>query len=86
MYLESWSYNSRAIFNLEKIILMCFPRNKFKLIAKEIALAYIRFGKEIIKPKPKLKLLKVVFDQKLIYKYYIIKAAKRGIKIVLALK
>ena len=85
-HLESWAYDSGAIFNPEKTILIHFTRNKSNLIAEGAASAYIQFGQETIKPKPELKLLGVVFDQKLTYKHHIAKAAKRGIKAALALK
>lgn len=85
-HLEGWAYDSGAIFNPEKTILIHFTRNKSKLTAEGAASAYIQFGQEIIKPKLEVKLLGVVFDQKLTYKHHIAKAAKRGIKAALALK
>ena len=63
-----------------------FTRNKSKLTAEGAASAYIQFGQEIIKPKPDVKLLGVVFDQKLTYKHHIAKTDKRGIKAALVLK
>lgn len=61
-HLEDWPYNNKAIFNSEKTILIYFTKNKSKLIAKNAASAYIQFSQEIIKPKTKIKLLRVVFD------------------------
>lgn len=62
-----------------------FTRNRHKLSAEGATSAHIKFGQEIIRPKPEVKLLGVVFDQKLTYKQHIAKAAKRGIKAALVL-
>lgn len=85
-HLERWAYKSGAIFNSDKTGLTHFTKNSFKLTAEGAASAHIQFGQEIIKPKPEVKLLGVVFDQKLTYKHHIAKAAKKGIKAALALK
>ena len=85
-YLESWTYDNKAIFNPKKTILIYFLRNKFKLIAEDAASVYIQFGQKTIKPKSDLKLLRVVFDQKLTYKYHIAKATKISIKAALVIK
>ena len=85
-HLKGWAYDSGAIFNPEKAILIHFTRNKSKLTAKGAASAYIQFSQEIINPKPEVKLLGVIFDQKLTYKHHIAKAAKKDIKAALALK
>lgn len=46
-YLESWAYNSRAIFNPEKTILIHFTRNKSKLTA-EGAASIFSLAKELL--------------------------------------
>lgn len=84
-HLKGWAQRSGAIFNPEKTVLTHFARNRHKLSAEGVASAHIKFGQEVIQSKPEVKLLGVVFDQKLTYKQHIAKAAKRGIKAALAL-
>lgn len=84
-HVERWAYKISAIFNPEKTVLTHFTRKKHKLSAKGATSAHIKFGQEIIRPKPEVKLLRVVFDQKLTYNQHIARVAKRGIKAALAL-
>lgn len=86
LHLESWPLDNGSIFNPKKTVLIYFTRNKSKLLAKRAASVYIKFSQETIKLKLEVKLVRVIFDQKLTYKYHFANAAKRGIKAVLALK
>ena len=85
-HLKDWAYQSAAVFNLEKTILVHFTRNKTKLLEEDRASTYIQFGQEKVKAQLEVKILGVVLDQRLSYRQHIAQATKRGIKAALVLK
>lgn len=48
-HLKDWAYQSAAVFNPEKTVLVHFTRNKTKLLEEGRVPTYIEFGQE--KPK-----------------------------------
>lgn len=85
-HLKDWAYQSAAVFNPKKTVLVHFTRNKTKLLEEVKAPTYIQFGQEKVKAQPEVKILGVVLDQRLSYRQHIAQATKRGIKAALALK
>lgn len=86
LHLEKWVYQSGAVFNPEKTVLVHFTRNKTKLEEDDRMLIHIKFGQETVKAQLEVKILGVILDQKLSYKLHIAQAAKKGIKAALAIK
>lgn len=85
-HLKDWAYQTAAVFNPEKTVLVHFTRNKTKLLEEDRAPTYIEFGREKVKAQPEVKILGVVLDQRLRYRQHIAQATKRGITAALALK
>lgn len=84
--LESWASSSGAIFNPENTVLVYFTRNTKKLTAEQTSPSALRIGTQPIYGQKEVKLLGVVFDQKLTYKEHIAKVLQRGITAALGLK
>lgn len=78
--------SSGAIFNPEKTVLVHFTRNTRKATAKLASPSALKIGGQPIYGQKEVKLLGVVFDQKLTYKEHIAKVLQRGIRAALGLK
>ncbi len=70
--LESWASSSGAIFNPEKTVLVHFTRNTKKLTAEQTSPSALRIGTQPIYGQKEVKLLGVVFDQKLTYQFILL--------------
>ena len=84
--LEVWAESSGAIFNPEKTVLVHFTQNLKKINAEVASPTFLKVGNRPIYGQQEVKLLGVVFDQKLTYKEYVAKALKRGVKAALGLR
>lgn len=84
--LEVWAESSGAIFNPEKTVLVHFTQNRKKIDAKVAAPASLNVGNQDIYGQKEIKLLGVVFDQKLTYMEHVAKALQRDVKAALSLK
>jgi len=77
----AWEASSGAAFEPRKTLFIHFTRNAKKLSDKPLTV-----GGEQVSPKPSAKILGVVLDQQLRFKEHAARAAKRGLRAVLALK
>lgn len=84
--LEIWAESSGAIFNSEKTILVYFIRNRKKINAEVALPAPLKVENQDIYAQKDVKLLGVVFDQKLTYKEHVAKTLQKGVKAALSLK
>lgn len=79
---QQWSKNSGATFEPEKTQLIHFSRNETQSRSE----ATLRFQGQTITPKEEVKLLGIIFDQKLSFRSHTARAAKRGERAALALR
>lgn len=78
---EAWEASSGATFEPKKTMFIHFTRNARKLSDRPL-----NVGGEQVMPKASVKILGVVFDRQLRFKEHAARAAKRGLRAVLALK
>ena len=84
--LESWAGSSGAIFNPKNSVLVHFTRNTKRITAELASPSALKIGGQPIYGQKEVKLLGVVFDQKLTYKEHIAKIFQRGITAAIGLK
>ena len=83
---ESLASSSGTIFNSGKTVLVHFTRNTRKITAELASPSALKIGGQPIYGQKEVKLLGVVFDQKLTYKEQIAKVLQRGTTAALGLK
>lgn len=84
--LEFWASSNNAIFNLKKTLLTHFIQNTRKIIVKLTSLLALKIEGQPIYEQKRVKLFKVIFDQKFIHKKYIAKVLQKEIIEILSLK